>query len=362
MEQKIDTMEFLIDAKAALEELNTRKRRRSDLAVEEKRQERLLEGEKKAVEDEILRTIRERKEAIEDSYDKELAQDKEKLRRLRGKKERAKNIGRQERIREETAELLAHNREITTRVSTSFRKNGLPSWCNSWFFFALFMPATLWERLFDLLCFLVVFEGIPCGIYGLLSQASPWTLAGLYSGVILIFGGGYVSLLNRFKVPKRKTLQQGRAMRDEIASNKKKVKAITHAIHRDSSEDSYDLDSYNYEIARLEAELEDVAARKQDNMNTFEAVTKRVIADEIQESNRERIAGIEEEYKKLHQALLEADQDLRETTMQVTERYESYLGKEFLDASKVEQLIQLIEWGEASNITEAISAYRDSKI
>ena len=362
MEQKMDTMEFLIDAKAALEELNSIKRKRSDLALEEKRQERLLEGEKRAVEDEVNRMIRERKEAIESSYDKELAQDKEKLRRLKSRKERAKNEGRQERIKEETAELLEHNREIRTKVTTAFRKSGVPSWCNSWLFFALFMPATVGERLFDVLCYLILFEALPCGVYFLIPGGAWWMLAALYSGVILVFGLGYLGVVNRIKIPKRKTLQQGRAMREEIASNRKKIKAITHAIHRDDSEDPYDLDKYNYEIARLEAELENVAARKQDNLNTFEAVTKRVIADEIMENNRERIERIQEEYKKLHEALLETDQELRQVTIKVTERYETYLGKEFMDAARVEELIRLVETGEAANITEAIGLYRDNKI
>lgn len=362
MEQKTDSLEFLIDAKAALEMLNDQKRKRAELAVEEKRQERLLEGEKKAVEDEIYRTIRERKTAIEESYDHELAADREKLRKLRARKERAKSAGRQERIREETGELLAHNRELETKITTVFRQNAVPSFCNSWVFYALFLPRTVVEWLFDVLMYLAVFEALPCGVYRVLPQKEPWMLALLFSTVILVFGGGYVWMLNRMKLRRFATLKLGRAIRDEIASNRRKVRVITRAIHRDTSEDPYDLDSFNYEIARLEAELDEVASRKQENLNTFEAVTKKVIADEIMENNRERITGIEEEYRRLHRKLGEADRILRETTMQVTGTYESYLGKDFLDAGRVESLIRILESGKASSITEAIAVYKDSKI
>lgn len=362
MEQMTDSLEFLIDAKAALEALNEQKKRRADLAVEEKRQERLLEGEKKAVEDEVYRTIRERKAALEESYDRELAQDKEKLRKLRGRKERAKSVGRQERIKEETGELLSHNRELETKIATLFRKNGLPSACNSWVFYALFMPRTFVEWLFDIAVFLFAFEVLPCGIYRLVPEAEDWLLAVLYSAVIVIFGCGYVAAVNRIKLRKLSQLRLGRSIRDEISSNKKKIRVITRAIRRDSSEDPYHLDSYNYEIARLEAELEDVAARKQENLNTFEAVTKKVIADEIMENNKERILKIQEEYRGLHQELLAADKALRESTMQVTGTYESYLGKDFMDVNRVESLIQIVESGKAANITEAIAVYKDSKI
>lgn len=209
---------------------------------------------------------------------------------------------------------------------------------------------------------MLLFEGLPCGIFVLIPDAGVWLLAALYSAVILLFGCGYVAAVNRLKIRKLTQLRLGRSIRDEISSNKKKIRVITRAIHRDDSEDPYHLDSYNYEIARLEAELEEVATRKQENLNTFEAVTKRVIADEIMESNKDRILKIQEEYRQLHQKLQEADKALRDSTMQVTGTYESYLGRDFLDVERVESLIQILESGKAANITEAIAVYKDSKI
>ena len=133
-------------------------------------------------------------------------------------------------------------------------------------------------------------------------------------------------------------------------------------LYRDVSEDSYNLDSYNYEIARLEAEIEDVAKRKQENLNTFEAATKKVIADEIMENNKDRILKIQDGYQKLHLQLIDADKQLRAQTMQITANYEPYLGRDFLDSGRVDSLIELVDSGKASTITEAITVYRESKI
>ena len=362
MEQKTDSMEFLLEAKTALAELEKQKTYRSGLALEEKRQERLLEGEKKAVEDEVYRTIRERKAAIEASYDRELAQDKEKLRKLRLKKERAKSIGRQERIKDETSELLAHNQELTTRITTQFQQNGVPGWCNSWLFFALFLPRRAWEWLFDLVLAAAVFVGVPIGLCEWIPELTTWQLMAAYTALIFVIGGGYLALTNLVKLRRYSDLRAGRMMRDERASNRKKIKVITRAIHRDVSEDSYNLDSYNYEIARLEAEIEDVAKRKQENLNTFEAATQKVIADEIMENNKDRILKIQDGYQKLHLQLIDADKQLRAQTMQITANYEPYLGKDFLDSGRVDSLIELVDSGKASTITEAITVYRESKI
>ena len=174
--------------------------------------------------------------------------------------------------------------------------------------------------------------------------------------------GCSVVVSRHFGARRYSDLRAGRMMRDERASNRKKIKVITRAIHRDVSEDSYNLDSYNYEIARLEAEIEDVAKRKQENLNTFEAATKKVIADEIMENNKDRILKIQDGYQKLHLQLIDADKQLRAQTMQITANYEPYLGKDFLDSGRVDSLIELVDSGKASTITEAITVYRESKI
>lgn len=42
----------------------------------------------------------------------------------------------------------------------------------------------------------------------------------------------------------------------------------------------------------------------------------------------------------------------------MTNTYETYLGKEFLSAERIEALKTIIEAGEASNISEAMEVYR----
>ena len=66
-----DYSAFLTDAREAVEELAGLERREAELEAQEKRLERTLEAEKKAVADAIHSTIRRRNEEICSSYDKE---------------------------------------------------------------------------------------------------------------------------------------------------------------------------------------------------------------------------------------------------------------------------------------------------
>ena len=59
----------------------------AELEAQEKRLERTLEAEKKAVADAIHSTIRRRNEEICSSYDKEIAKGQERLKKIRSKRE-----------------------------------------------------------------------------------------------------------------------------------------------------------------------------------------------------------------------------------------------------------------------------------
>ena len=75
----------------------------------------------------------------------------------------------------------------------------VPSFCNSRWYFALFMPAHFGEYLAFLAAVLICFLAIPYGIYMLIPGRQPLYLAGIYFAVIVVFGGIYILLTNRTK-------------------------------------------------------------------------------------------------------------------------------------------------------------------
>lgn len=150
-----DYSAFLTDAREAVEELAGLERREAELEAQEKRLERTLEAEKKAVADAIHSTIRRRNEEICSSYDKEIAKGQERLKKIRSKREKAKSQGVKDRIAEETSEIRSHNRELRIKMRTLFQQKHVPFFCNSGCYYALFSPRGVRE-FFALFCAMLV--------------------------------------------------------------------------------------------------------------------------------------------------------------------------------------------------------------
>ena len=100
-----DCSAFLADAIKAIEELNRSKKACEDLEAEEERIDKELEQERLDMADTINQTVKKRRDGISASYDKEIGTEQDRLRKIRAKREKAKNQGIKERIAEETKEL-----------------------------------------------------------------------------------------------------------------------------------------------------------------------------------------------------------------------------------------------------------------
>lgn len=98
--------------------------------------------------------------------------------------------------------------------------------------------------------------------------------------------------------------------------------------------------------------------KKKDALNTFENVTRMIISDEIAQNSREKLEAMEARHEEASSHLKYIQTILQEKRIYMTNTYETYLGKEFLSAERIEALKTIIEAGEASNISEAIEVYR----
>ena len=353
-----DYVKFLADARDAIDCLNCDQNTFDQLAAEEKKLERDLETAKKAVADTIAQTTKKRMDEISSDYDSEIGKGQDRLKKARAKREKEKNRGMKERIADETSELRAHNRELRLQMRTLFQKERVPGFCNTEFYYALFYPRGLKEFLIFLISILICFLAIPCGVYFLLPKRQMWYLIAVYFIDVVIFGGLYVAVSNRTKMRYQEALKKGRQIRNTIRGNDKKIRVITRTIQKDGNEDVYDLEKYDDEIAAIELELAEITERKKDAINTFETVTKTIIADEITGNNQARLDDLASRHKEALQAVRELEAKIKEQRIHITDTYGPYLGREFLQPEKLSELSKLIQSGQASNLSEAIELYK----
>ena len=331
--------------------------REKQLIQDEGKKKKLLEMERKQVAELVAQTIKKRRDEIDSSYDTEIGKAQEQLKKARARREKAKNQGVKERIAEETFELHSHNKELRLRMKTVFRQNHVPGFCKSRLYYSLFFPRWIKEFLTLLLFVAVLFVALPCGIYLLIPNHRTIYLAGIYALDILIFGGMYVGLSNHTKMRYMEPLKEGRQILDEIHANNRKIRVITSTIRKDRNESFYDLEKYDDEIARIQQELSS-ALKKKDTLNTFENVTKTILQDEIEHNHEADLVRLQNEYEEVRSQLKETSTEVKERRLDLADHYSTYLGREFLDPLKIQDLKGMIERGEASNISEAIEVYR----
>ncbi len=341
-----DQVGFLGEACRAVQELSASRSLLEKFRLEESRLDKELDAERKAVTDTISLTVKKRIEEINDTYDKEIAREQDRLKRVRSKREKAKTQGVRERIEEETAELKGNNRELMLQMKSVFQQDRVPGLCKSGWYYALYLPRGFSEFLVLLLNIFLFFLAIPCGIYFV---------------VILFFGGIYILVNNLTKVRHQSALNKGRSIRDLIKSNKRKIKVIVHSIKRDRDEAVYNLEKYDDEIARIDQDLSNIADKKREALNTFDKVTKTILSDEIAGNSREKIAKLEEDYEAASANANEAEIRVKEQTLFINDNYASYIGKEFMVPDRLDELADMIRMGKASSIREAKALYKNLK-
>lgn len=353
---------FLEEAKLALAALDEATNRRQTLSTNEKRLEKLIASEEKTVADEIAQTVKKRKEEVGADYDRQISSVQERLRKLKQKKEKAKTAGMKERIKEETVDLSDQITELTNHYRTLFSQNRVPRICRGDLFFVFFMTHGIVQWLVVFLTAALLLFALPYGIYTVFDMQKPYMLSLLHFIFFAVIMGIYQWINAKIKYRYYDVLKQGLNIKNQIRFHRKKIRIITSSIRRDEDEERYDLGAFNYDIAKTEAEIEEIAAKKQEALSTFEAVTRRVIRDELLETNRERIQQLKAEKTANAEALAQAEELVKNRSIQVTNNYGGLLPKECLNGASIDRLIDMLKRGEATSISEAVSLYRSKKV
>ena len=133
-----DYAAFFASAGQAVQELEALNTEVEQLEADEKKLESSLKGKQRSVTETISQTVKQRKEEITKSYDAELGKAQERLKKVKAKREKAKNQGVKERIEEDTRGLVRENKELADQIKTLFKANHVPGFCRGNYYYALF--------------------------------------------------------------------------------------------------------------------------------------------------------------------------------------------------------------------------------
>lgn len=358
-----DYQSFFSGALQAIEDTANLKQEEDQLRSEEARTRTELEAEEKKLKADIDRSIKERLNEINRTYDGEISKAKDELKKAQAKREKARNQSVKARIAEETKGPLDEAAEKLRNMKEAFRKQHMPAFTTTRLYYSLFMPHRFKD--FLLLVFLIVicFIAVPCAVYFLAVPEKwqiPVVMAGIYVAAILLFGGIYIGISNATKTPPghMEMLRMGRDTWDEIRAARKTAKRIEQNIANETDDGAYDLAVYDDEIAQVTQRLNEASRKKQEALTNFETVNRNIITDELTQNARPRIEQLSSDHAVAARRLQEVSSERQTRTLAMADDYEVYLGKENMTRERLQALSDIMAEGQVRNISEAVDEYR----
>jgi DNA anti-recombination protein RmuC len=351
-------IETLYAMKESLTELEGYKESSKEWSFKEEQTDEQLEERQKAITDEVGAVLKKRRQEIEASFEEQMNESKTRLKKVKSKKE--KQLGKKvsERIEDETADLTKEGIRLKQELKAVFQKNHISRVFNHKWFHAVFMPCSLKDFGILLITVLILFLAIPVGIYKFLLPAKTLYLVLDYFVTILVFGSLYILINKKIKENHTEAIINMKAIRQKMAKNHKKIRAMAKGIRKDKDESIYGLDEIIGEIRQLEDELNHLMEEKKNALVEFESTTKVAVSEEVKSRYEEEMKGLESKVKEAHEEQRKATEKVKEFSLEITNRYESYLGKDMLTKAAIERLIEIMKEQNVTNITEALSIYR----
>ena len=336
------------DKTALLERLNT--------SVSDIRKQ--IDIKNKAVQDEIDSRVKSSTDAISAGFDKSIAGDKEKLKGIQAERERAKLAGVKERIDAETASLRAENEDLADQINEAFIQENISKFFNSRVFLSLFQSRKITDALLYIAFMLILYVVIPLAGY-FVPQIPVEGLLIYYAVMIFIMTSLYRFIYEKKVMPHIETITAAHNTKDKIIVNKAKIKKIRNSIKKDQNEEMYGLDVYDERISSLNDEISSIEGEKKAALEEFEKTVKLDIIKEVQGQSADRIKEMQAELKKKEEEQSKVDDLVKKQRIYISSNYEAYLGKEYVNSERLQNLHVIMKSGAADTIGQAVAAYKN---
>lgn len=370
-----ENVDYLIEARKTLILVDKIKEELETQRVAAKRLKKTVEAEHKAIEDEISATLKRRKEEIAATYDKEIEVNRAKIKQIKAKRDKKKNQRMNQRMQEETYEVKEKNRQLMTEMRTKFKKAHIPGFCCHKWFYNIFLPETVLEYILFFMFFVLVILGFPVLASFLISskvELNAKDMQELVSNVIVwvsLFSSLFsaacfftYTMISKLIVMKHKdVLDEGKVILQRMKANQKSIKAIENFIHKEKDDSIYNLERYDDKLSGLEKEAVKIVEEKQNALNLFENETRNLITEEINKRRMPKYNQMKEEERELDDYLNRLEEELQVNTLTLSNQYEAYLGKKYVNRETLESLIKIMKSGEADTVSEAVNFFKETE-
>lgn len=337
---------------------------------QQKKLSRSIASEEKSIADEIATTIKKRRQDIQSTYDDRLDDNRARKKKVANKRDKKKEERMDKRYHEETKSLRESDKDLKVEMQTLLRKYKLPSFCGKKLYFALFYARNVREFGLKLLTFIIGFGGIPGLVTFLVKKlvldtkkdinVAFWC-ALIAAGTLIVLLQIYFAIYSKTKLKHMDAMTQARSIRDKMIANKKQANAIRHSINKDHDDSQYNLDAYDEKMDNLDAEADAIGKEKQEALRSFEEETTSMITEEINNRRLPALEAMKEEKANMENEIAAEEKRFSDQTLLIANKYAAILGEDLCRQDKLEDLIAIMQEGQADTVSEAIAVYKGQK-
>ncbi|MBQ9421652.1 MAG: hypothetical protein IJU30_07865 [Lachnospiraceae bacterium] len=343
--------EFLTEALNVVDTLDADRQQLEQYNDTKKQLAKSLETLTRNIEREKTETVRSRRADIEQNYNQQIKAVESEITAINGRRQKARTEGVKSRIESNTAGLKQEIANLKQQISDYVKEHQAPGILKSRLYYSLFSPINVTDWI---LCIILAALLVLAIVYAYYKQVTlPVFLTVL--GVIVALIAIYVAIASNTKGKHPEAVLFCKNLMKGIEERGKAIKAIARNIEKDKDDTVYNLGDYDNEFAQKNQQKADINAEKTEALNQFDNNTKQVLTGEIDAKYAEDLRALQSDIALNADAVNTFSQKVAAGEKRLNSEFVQYVGTRNLTHEKVEQMIGMIDAGEATSVSDAAS-------
>lgn len=347
----MDIKEFLKEAKSAVIELGDKEKELKALKTKEESYSKSLADLEQKQADCIKKTTNDKYNEILKYYSDLYQQASKSLKEQEEVREKAKSEKLKVLVDQGTSGIKEECNKIKQELTDKMKENGIPFFVNTKLFRILFMPSSFSDFILFFIIFVGLVVGVPYFIFRHYKFRELIWFAILIIAAIFIFGC-IVVIVDHFIInKKRAAIKECMIIRKELDQAKKEMSKKADSIKKGTSDDQLALDNYDYDINKIKEGMKKLLEEKDETLKNFEEVVKDQIKQEVVLAAKNDFDEVESKIVNVRNEIKQVTEEYDELKKDVTEKYESELGKELMRERILNTLIDKVNSSETEITT-----------
>ena len=345
----LDIKNQLMEAKQEFEtyegKTNSLKSLKEKINNQEKKLKDFDNTKQKAIDD----ALKEKKKELDSHYNAIVVDLTNKINEAKDKKKAEIKKNKEQRIETETRENKENIELLKNQIKELLDNNKISKIAGTDFYFTFFKPLSFKRILIAIFFFILILVALPLlisfiiwnnqmfvGINNILKTAAVFVVNFFVWGLIWL-------LISRITEMPEDIYLKLKNLKYNVEDNKEQIKILSRSIMKDDDESKYDYTAVDREIELANLDLQSAKEQNEKDVKYLNTVVHDEIVSRIEEESKNEYATLKAEYDKDKAEHTVLNDEVENMKKQLTEKYETLVGKENMSTEKINKLISVFD-------------------